>query len=210
MSYPGKDLFDEKSLGGIFLKSVLRLSHSLFNTVTTCAVLALLALHALYFDTKLLSLAATVRSMADVGLSFGSSILGFLIAGFTIFATLTKPSLFIMMYKNVHPKSGLNYLKHNFFAFIEVFVVYLVFLGGCLLIKIFGGPDGALLQFLKFVACRTDSELDTLKEIVIKGAYIVTGTFLYYSLVSLKSFVFNIYHIVITSIVWEMNPPENQ
>lgn len=210
MSYIGKDLFDEKNLGSIFLKSVLRLSHSPFNTVTTCAVLGMLTLHAIYFNDNISFLASTVRSIADVGLSFGSSILGFLIAGFTIFATLTKPSLFIMMYKNIHPKSGLNYLKHNFFAFIEVFVVYLVFLGACLLIKIFGSPDGALLQFLKFLADRTSSELEIFKEIVIKGTYIFIGALLYYSIVSLKSFVFNIYHIVITSIVWEMNPPENQ
>lgn len=207
MNYLGEDLFEEKTLGGIVLKSVFRLSLSLFNTVTTLLILVLLSLHAFYFESNVATLVNNVRTFADVGLSFGSSILGFLIAGFTIFATLTKPSLFIMMYNNEHPKSKLNYLKHNFFAFIEVFVVYLVLLGACLLIKIFGGQEGALLKAMEFISCHSTVELTTIKEIVVKASYITMGAFLYYSLVSLKSFVFNIYHIVITSIVWEMNPP---
>lgn len=201
----GADLFEEKSLWAIYRKSVARLSKSRFNIVTTIVLFAILSTYAILSPNPYNSFVELNRSIGDLGIGFGSQILGFLIGGFTIFATLAKPGLFVLMYQKTHPASKLNYLKHNFFAFVEVFAVYLFLLTFCLLIKLLGSPNGVVSYFLQFVTRQSCISLEDLKSIVAKFTFVMVGTLMYYSLLSLKSFIFNIYHVVITSIVSELN-----
>lgn len=146
-----------------------------------------------------------MRALIEAGLNFSASILGFLIAGFTIFATLTKPTLLVKMYDETHPKSKLNYLKHNFFAFMQVFATLLFLLAVCVLAKILGSPGGALIKILQYSQRYICLQMDFVKIVIIDMTYVFLGTLFYYSVMSLKSFIFNVYHVIITSVVWELN-----
>jgi hypothetical protein len=63
------------------------------------------------------SLITGVRAIADLGFTFTTSILGFLIAGFAIFASITKPNVFILLARLDHPKGGISRLQFIFFQF---------------------------------------------------------------------------------------------
>lgn len=203
----GEDLFSEKSLWAVYRVCFTRLKRSKFNTVSTLLVFVSLLAHVLFLNPDTGALIKTVRSLADVGIGYGTTVLGFLIAGFTIFATLTKPELLRRMYETLHP-SGLNYIKINFYAFIEVFIVYLVLVGICLCVKIFAPEKGAMTGLIYWFNNNSfgyQIESDFWK----KCGYVFLSTFVFYSILALKSFVYNTHHAVMTLIVWGLNEENN-
>jgi hypothetical protein len=146
-------------------------------------------------DNVLLS---DVRKWAEMGFSFSITTLGFLIAGFTIFATLSKPKMMLAMMDHIHPETNLPTLKYNFFAFMKVFIAYVVVSIIYLLVILFGQPDGFatnLVEVLPHHKCIRSS--------LIKVSYVVVGGSFVYLLLLLKTFVFNIYTIVMNSLRWE-------
>lgn len=199
---PGLDLLDEKSLWKIYKKCIALLPSSKFNWATTSIVVLVLICDSAYFPLNHHSRLESLRSLAELGLGFGSTILGFLIAGFTIFATLSKPELFRRMYDTTHEPSGLSYLKVNFFAFVEVFCVYILFLVLCLVIKLFCGTGGIAASLITVTETSPIFGYSLSKSWLINTVFILLAGVSYYSLMALKSFVFNTYHAVMTSIVW--------
>lgn len=204
MSFKGEDLFEEKNLWSIYRVCFSRLRRSKFNSYSTLTIFTLLLLSSLFSKTDGVKLAEIVRNLADLGLGYGTTILGFLIAGFTIFATLTKPQLLRRMYEETH-ESGLNYIKVNFFAFIEVFIVYLTFITTCLLINIFFGENGPATSFISRINTSSffDYSLDV--SLLKKIGFVSFCTLAYYAIVTLKSFVYNTHHAVMTLVVWTLN-----
>lgn len=75
-----------------------------------------------------INLASQARQVIDLGITLTSTILGFLIAGFTIFASLTNPKLFIAMANIQDKESTLDWLKKTFVTFMHVFIHYTSFL----------------------------------------------------------------------------------
>lgn len=73
-----------------------------------------------------------------MGFSFSINTLGFLIAGFTIFATISKPRMMLAMMGHTNKETGLPTLKYNFFAFMQVFIAYIVFALVYLLVVLIG------------------------------------------------------------------------
>jgi hypothetical protein len=201
----GADLLDEKSLWEIYRQCIQKLPPSKFNLFSTALFFLVLICDVSYFPENFQYRLDLTRSLSDAGLGFGTTILGFLIAGFTIFSTLSKPELFRRMYDAKHQQSGLSYLKVNFFTFAEVFVVYAVFLTTCLTIKILGSNHGLLSSIVKSTTANPIYGYSIDKEWVINVMYVTFGTLSFYSLISLKSFIFNTYHTVMTSIVWSFN-----
>lgn len=163
----------------------------------------ILSLYAVFSNRSVDDLANEVRTLADLGFNFSISILGFLIAGFTIFATVTKPTLFIELAKRRHTRSGLSYLKYTFFVFMYVFIAYLTFTIVCLLIKLLATPSGVISSAL---TCLSEyPEHIVLSKRILVGVGIVTiGTWSFHLLVLLQSFIFNIYITIMTSIRWEI------
>jgi len=174
----------------------------------TVVIFFTLILDTAYFPEKYSYRMESIRSLADLGLGFGSTILGFLIAGFTIFSTLTKPELFRRLYERRHEPSGLTYLKVNFFTFAEVFVVYSFTLVACYLVKIFGGANGLAASIVKTSALNPINGYYLDKTWIANVSWVLFCTLLFYSLLALKSFIFNTYHTVMTSIVWAFNSDE--
>jgi hypothetical protein len=150
------------------------------------------------------ALAQRTRDLTDLGFNFTIGILGFLIAGFTVFATITKEELFRAMATIQSKAPGLSTLKYNLFAFMRVFFDYLLFASYCLTVKVLGPQGGPLAEFISILPNPGE-----IKSRVAKLAFILTVTLLVYVLVILKSFVYNIYQFVITTIQYSfvVRPP---
>ena len=102
------------------------------------------------------------------------------------------------------PRSKLSYLKYNFFAFMKVFIDYLCFCGLCVAIKLAAFPNGPVTSLLLLMP---GDELTRLWLARI-GFVLVAAAFVYVLLL-LKSFVFNIHHVVMTALRWSMEKDED-
>ncbi|MEO0014056.1 MAG: hypothetical protein RLZZ535_2445, partial [Cyanobacteriota bacterium] len=150
-------------------------------------------------------MASRVREWTDFGFSFAIGILGFLITGFTIFATVSKPSMFVKMAKVKHPNCELSYLKYNFFTMMNVFIIYLGFTFVCVVIKFLAPPSGFISILLSYLFSNFYSEyLEIFKRILSGAGIVIVGTWIFYLLVILQSFIFNIYSMIMTAIRWEI------
>ncbi len=177
-----------------------------FNVWTVAIVFVVAVLYASFTRTGTPNLAQRTRELAELGFNFTIGILGFLIAGFTVFATITKEELFRSM--ATAPKQGtkLSTLKYNLFAFMRVFFDYLCFASICLAIKILAPIDGPIDEFFTLV------QAEESKAILARTGYVGMVTLLVYVLIILKSFVMNIYKFVITTIQFSFvnRPPTEE
>jgi len=200
MNAPGfdpRDLTSEKKLWDIYLAS-RRIPFSRFNVVSTLVVFVLLIANAAFSTEALAETTKLVRDMAANGFSISLSTLGFLLAGFTIFATVSQPNLSLSMAAITNKDSGLSFLKHNYFVFLRVFIYYIVFCVFSLSIVVFGHTGG----LVSTIVSHTPNP-DFAKFVIVKAAYVVLFTGYYFLIMQLKSFIFNIYHSVMTSLRWK-------
>jgi len=192
-----KDLTKEKNLWDIYIVS-RRIPSSRFNVLTTLIVFFALVTNSWLTVQPINETIDLVRKLSDAGLTTSLNTIGLLLAGFTIFATVSQPSLSIRMGEIINRDSGLSYLKHNYFIFLRVFIYYLVFSVFCLLIVMFG-HKGGIMSLL--VSCSPYP--DNVKYTVVKISYVLLFTGYYFLIMQLKSFIFNIYHAVMTSLRWK-------
>lgn len=192
-----KDLTKEKRLWDVYIAS-RRIPSNRFNKYTTIVVALALVANSWITTQPIDETIDVVRKLSDSGLAISLSTLGFLLAGFTIFATVSEPSLSLSMAEIIHPESKLSYLKHNHFIFMRVFVYYFVFSIFCLLIIIFGHKGGLIPLLVSY-----SPYPDNLKIAVAKISYVLLFTGYYYLIMQLKSFIFNIYHSVMTALRWK-------
>lgn len=197
-----EDITKEIGLLSIYKASRSKLPRNNINFYSTLSVLSMLIVYAFASTESSTTLIEKARKWAELGFSFSVGILGFLIAGFTIFATVSDKSLFIAMAETSHKKSGLSNLKYNFFTLMYVFIIYLAFAILCLLIQLLGGSSGFISIIFQLIVGETYFLLS--KRILAGIGIVVIGTWFFYSLMLLQSFIFNIYHIVMTAISWAM------
>lgn len=191
------ELTKEKHLYDIFKES-LSIKFSRFNKICTFLIVCLLFTRAYIFEPDVQILLAEVREWVTIGFESSLSILGFLLAGFTIFATLSKPTMLVEMMNHKHENSNLPYLKYNYFVFMRVFVFYIFFSCIYLLIILFCGNDGLYESLIYKLPIYEDVKCNS-----IKLANILVGSSFVFLLLQLKTFIFNIYSIVMTSLRWE-------
>lgn len=192
-----KDLTKEKRLWDIFVASS-RIRSNWFNVVSTALVFLALSTNAWFTPQPIAETLQVVRSFSILALSTTLSTLGFLLAGFTIFATITQPTLSLAMAELKHPESGLSWLKHNYFVFLRVFIYYLVFAVFCLIIQMFGHKGGLIPLVVSY-----SPYSEHVKFAVVKIGYVIIFTGAYFLIMQLKSFIFNIYHSVMTALRWK-------
>lgn len=70
-------------------------------------------------------LVGTLMWMSSSVFSFSVGVLGFLIAGFSVFVTLSDRALLIELAKTYYEDTGISVFKYIFFSFLVVFVYYL-------------------------------------------------------------------------------------
>ncbi len=213
-----QELLAEKSLWQIYRKSP-RFWTTRSNAVMTAVTAALLGTFAVlhlhppvwarFLDRY--SLYETMLGWASQGFAYTTTVLAFLIAGFTVFSTITKPALFVELAQIPHDQGPLSELKFVFFVFFNVFCHYLGFLLLCTVVLLFGGKDGPLVLFGEIVKARTSR---TCFDVCQHVTFVLMGTWFVLLLLKLKSFLFNLYSMVTLVIVNDgrstscLEPPE--
>jgi len=199
MNYKFKDsdLTSEKSLWDIYKLSRRIIPNRVQIFIVAFAGTAL-SINAFVLQEDSSILLKNTREWAESGFNFSITTLGFLIAGFTIFATLSKPKMMLAMMDHTNKETGLPTLKYNFFTFMKVFIAYIFFALVYLSIILFGQKGGFISNLLELVPNQ-----ECLKVTLIKTAYVIVGSSFVYLLLMLKSFVFNIYAIVMNFLRWE-------
>ena len=170
-----------------------------FNQLGTFVVFALLILYGVLSDAKTPFLAGRVREIADYGFGFAVSMLSFLIAGFTVYLTVMKPSLILFMANTREDKSRLPWIKVTAFYFLRVMTVYVAFCLLCLVIKIFGATSGPLSSFLCWFLI--DAEFSKLW--IARLSLALVGSSVIHLILLLQSFIYNIYATSMAAICWE-------
>ena len=202
---------EEKSLFAVYRKARSIALGRINKQIATAAFVAAAFLFGIniYVNMAIAPYAAlitTIREIGDAGFSFSTGILGFLIAGFSIFASITKPEVFILLAKLPHKEGEITRLQFIFFNFLVVFVHYIFFLAACFFIKLGLYDNGPLSGILRILA-----EQD--KRIIVFGSsatLCVLITWLTFLLMLLKSFIWNIYQSVLLSIVTEGQRREDE
>ena len=192
-----RDLTSEKSLWDVFILSK-RILPSKLQVLTVSLTFLLLCVNSFLLTNDLSITLSNLRIWAEVGFTFSTTVIGFLIAGFTIFATLSKPKMMLAMMDHINKSTGLPTLKYNFFAFMKVFIAYISALFFYISIMLFGQQGGLVSNLVNLFP-----ESDCIKYVLINIIYSLVGcTFIYLTLM-LKTFIFNIYAIVMNMLRWE-------
>lgn len=201
-----RDLLTEKSLWDIWIALRKALKENPFNWIFLLGWLIVVVVHAGYATTPRSELLIQSRSLLDAGIGFGSSILGFLIAGFTIFATMSRPAMLLRMASTPHAKSGLSWLKYTYFGLVEVFITYLAFVICFFILRVLTVPGGGSSFLIRQLPGGEETTT-----IFAKILFCLIACTWMWTLLKLKSFVFNIYHVVMAGIAWdvkESSPPD--
>lgn len=153
-----------------------------------------------YFDLNVLTLGTLsnlVTQVAEIGFVLTTAILGFLIAGFSIFASITRPEIFAGLAKLDHKDTGLSRLQFIFFNFLLVFIHYLAFLAVSVFLKLAAPLAPALVH-------EAAQHVASIDEIVWWPAVVLAALllgWLTFLMMLLKSFIWNIYQAVLLVIV---------
>lgn len=192
-----KALTEEKSLWQIYKKS-RRISTNRFNFYATLVFFLLTVLNYCSLTDDLVGKLENVRKYSEYFLTLIATILGFLIAGFTIFATISQPDMLVAMSRHREEKSDLSFLKNNFFVFIRVFIYYLSYSAFCVFLIVFAVRGGIFHSVVKLSPISRE-----IYEFLIGSAYIGLFTGVFFLFMQLKSFIFNVYHSVMTAVRWK-------
>lgn len=137
-----------------------------------------------------------IESLSLVLLGTVATVTGFLIAGYAIFCSVTAPKLSLLMYLNGAKKYGFSNLKYTHLIFIRVFIYYLFYAISIVLVTAFSGYKG---YFFDLIIDKFECNDLIFKSInVFIFNWIVV--FFIFLLLQLGSFIFNIYHSIMTSI----------
>ncbi|EAR3876273.1 hypothetical protein EJ447_15310 [Salmonella enterica subsp. enterica] len=193
-----KEITKEKNLWDVYLLCK-RITISTFHVCILLTASIFLLTNSFFLERDMSHLVSDIRNWALIGFNFAVTTLGFLIAGFTIFATLSKPDMFLQMMSVQHKKTQMPTLKYNFMAFMKVFISFITFTFIYLVIILFCQTNGMIGNMVDLVPYST-----VIKELIIKLEYWVIGTSLIYLVLVVKTFIFNIYAIIMNNIRWEL------
>jgi len=194
------ELTAEKNLFDVY-KKAKGLHRNKFNQVVTAFALVVfvsISVFAIYGkDFGRADIIKQAYAIADLMLNVSVSMLGFLLAGFTILATMSKTDLLMALAQVQYPKSNISYLKYSYFMFMRVMIYYFLMTVLCVCIKSFGPIMQDVLRSAH------GPWVESVKWALSVSVYIFTGTFMFYILSMLQSFIFNVYSVVMTMVRWE-------
>lgn len=198
------DLLAESSLWGVY-----KLSWKLnFPWGSASAAIGVAFLSFWYLSSTEPSTHALVenfRKIIETGLTFTTTILGFLIAGFTVFATITNPKLFARLARMTDEESGLSWLKKTFVLFIHTFAHYAFFVLAALLVTTVGSAFFYIFTkhiggLLEAIPCLAPIASTNIKNLLLAFSISLFSGWLVYLALLLQGFIFNIYHTCMFSI----------
>ncbi|WP_175221865.1 MULTISPECIES: hypothetical protein [Burkholderia] len=169
-----------------------------FNVAVTAVVFFVCVAYCVRVGSDQSMVLSLLRQTTADAIAFSASILGFLVAGFTICVS-TKSEIFFLMARHERDETGVSYLKYNLSIFLLVFIHYLAFTILCVSIRIFFASGGPGDVFLHDLPVSRDVQ-GLVKSVGVAVVFIGFVTWFFYVLMLLKSFIFNVYHIVMTGI----------
>lgn len=195
-----QDLLREKSLWAVYVRSRSIPFSWLNNAAGVIVAIAIGA--ASCCSSSMANVADHLSALSVLAFNTSISLLGFLLAGFSFFATVSDKSMFCRMAEVQHKVSGLSYLKYNFYVFMRVFFEYSVVAVFSFLLAVILQPDsGTRLVLTRLLEGMLPPRAGIC---VLSGALgLLAGSFAYL-LLQLKSFIFNVFHVVMTSIRWAL------
>lgn len=172
-----------------------RIPTSGFNLWATVAVFAFVATTTFFSSHDAVALIGYVRELAQFGFNAAVTVLGFLVAGFTIFASVSNPNMLIEMGSLQHPKSGLSWMKHSFFVLLRAFIYYIIYAVICFFVVYLGVAKGPISFLLNLTPHPDEYAL-----CLAKVTYVVLVVGQFFLLMQLKSFIFNVYSGVVANL----------
>lgn len=187
----------EKSLWQIYVQS-RKIPTSKFNLITT-SIVFMAAMTSWLSDQDTAETIRSVRDMSSTCFNASLTILGFLVAGFTIFATLTNARMFIQMgqIRERETNSGLTYLKVILYPYQGFYILSFIFCGMFFYLGVRGRGG-----FVSFIVTLSEHQ-ENVRFAIAKMAYVFIITAQYFLLMQLKSFIFNIHHSVMSNLRWQ-------
>lgn len=190
-------LLDQRNLREVFLISNKIIPKSAGNRifVTSITLVALFSYLASWYVNifNIQNSYKIVHNALDIGFVLSISVLGFLVAGFSIFASITKPKLFILLAKLPYKKSDISNFQYVFFIFLNVFSVYIILLTISLFLKI-GFSENSPLTMISY---EIYNKLPNVCMLVNAIVFTVLIGLIAEAIVRLKSFTWNLYQAVI-------------
>jgi hypothetical protein len=153
-----------------------------------------------------LDFASLFANWSSVGISYASTILGFLLAGFAVLFAVLRPSTAVLLRHIRRPGEKSDELKLLFVNFVGVFVQYTAFLFWCVVYMAAGSTDGAF-----DAAGRILSEWNEPIPVAITHAvFVIWGLWFVVLILSLKSFIYNLYQTLLLGLADAMEEFENE
>lgn len=210
--FPASDITSEKNLWQILKLSFL-LPKRGFNIVSTIAFFISLLIYAFFTNDSPGEIREVILVWAERGFSFSIGILGFLVAGVAIFSAANDVRLFTHLARVKHKSSGVSYLKYNLIALMYVFIVYLFLAFLCFVVQIVSDTslfwNFLILRFSRSFFGLEINEI-LLAGLVNKATYVALSTLFCYCLLLLKTFIFDLYALIMVNIRWNFESEENQ
>ena len=199
-----KQLFEQKSLSCVYKESNNCIKASNFNEnvwIIAFVIIFVFLISNVFCQACLiphLKLWGIILSLSESVFSYTTGILGFLIAGFAIFTSITKPIIFINLAKVPHDNGQINELQFVFFNFMTAFINFLglmifsfILLAiGKIIENLNGGISNALTNNIYLITS-------------IYMCFILFSTWIASSFLKLKSFIWNSYQSIILAITVE-------
>jgi hypothetical protein len=132
-----------------------------------------------------------VREWSGLGFNFAATVLGILLAGFTIFSTVSMSDLARPLAERKRKDTGLSYLKYIAGHFMAVFIQYAMFIAMHVTISLFGWYGGPTTKLVTWLSITTGTNLGLHAAVLMLG---IVGTWFAYLIMVLFSFIFNVYH----------------
>jgi hypothetical protein len=189
------DVFKEKSLYDVYKASKV-IEPSEFNIGCMKLSFVLCALYVafnLYTGVKNDEVISAIGRISSSMITMVTAVLGFLIAGFSIFTSLTPKETLRDLIKTRYKKTDISYFKQIMFNFLNVFTVYLVLLS--VLIAINAACPLGWSPLIEFHV--PDWVVSAFNSVVLSG--IALGSI--YAVLRLKSFIWTMYQGLLVNVM---------
>jgi len=196
------DLFSETSLWDIYLKS-RSVYRNRFNCVTLIACAVLLASFAIFDfvrDSEKIDLRAIFAIWANVGLSYAATILGFLVAGFSVLFAVLRPETAALLRRIHREGEKLDELRLMFINFVSIFAHYASFIFWSVLYLIVGSANGPLELAWRYL----HTIRDWLPFAVSHALFVIWALWFLVIVLKMKSFIYNLYQTLLLGLADSM------
>jgi hypothetical protein len=193
-----EELFAEKSLLQVYRHSWSYSENNFDKYIRLVAAVILVAASLItsLSDADLFPAASkSIASWLNLGFSYATAILGFLVAGFTIFSTMTRTEVFIALAQKTHDTLGVSQLKFIFFSFLRVFILHIALLFVCAVVTMLKDSASIYLSLL-----HSERMTVLIKKTAVLVLLPVVGYLFVSTLLHLKTFVWNLYQSIIVAV----------